>query len=165
MSEALESTRAGRIAISALVVALLGTAVAGSFWPWLVQRQLFAVGLHQSWDVFAPDPIHRDVRFEALIDYADGTTSTWHVERSPARSPYASQRWELWEDHIVGDDASALWERTARWVAARHGRPGRVPVRVVLRRRWSDLPPPGLDPSLRLWNEFDFYTLDLGGGS
>ena len=53
------------------------------------------------------------------------------------------------------------WERAARWIARQNARDGRVPVRVVLRRRWSDLPPPGMNPKLRVWNEFEFYSIEL----
>ena len=157
----MESTRAGRAAISLIVVAILTVVLLGSFRPRLIGRSLRAIGFQQSWDVFAPEPIHREVIFDAVIRYADGSETTWRIPRSGPAFPLPSQRWELWQDRIVEDTQSGRWERSARWIVGHHAAPGRVPVEVVLRRRWSDLPPPGLDPALRLWNEFDFYTLDL----
>ena len=139
----------------------MGTAVVGSFWPRLIGRQLHAVGLHQSWDVFAPEPIHREVIFDAVVTFADGGEATWRIPRTGPLFPYSSNRWELWETRIVSDDNSGWWERAARWIARQNARHGRVPVRVVLRRRWSDLPPPGMNPKLRVWNEFEFYSLEL----
>ena len=157
----MEGTRAGRTAVSVLVVLLVAAALLGSFRPRLIDRRLRALGFQQSWDVFAPDPIHREVIFEAVIVYADGTESTWRVPRASSWFPLPSHRWELWQDRMLSDAQSRHWEQGARWIAAHNAKPGATTVRVVLRRRWSDLPPPGADPSLRLWNEFDFYSLEL----
>jgi hypothetical protein len=156
-----ERTGAGKLWISVLVVAIVAVVVLGSFRPSLVGRQLQAVGFPQSWGVFAPDPEHREVAFDAVVTFADGSQATWRIPRASAAFPYPSHRWELWQERIVSDDYSAWWERTARWIAGRQTAPGRDPVRVVLRRRWSDLPPPGFDPKLRQWNDFEFYSLNL----
>jgi hypothetical protein len=142
-------------------VAIVAVVVLGSFRPSLVGSQLQAVGLQQSWGVFAPEPEHREVVFDAVVTFADGSQAKWRIPRTSAVFPYPSHRWELWQDRIVSDDFSAWWERTARWIAGQQMGPGRDPVRVVLRRRWSDLPPPGFDPKLRQWNDFEFYSLNL----
>jgi hypothetical protein len=133
----------------------------GGFWPSVIGRPLHALGFQQAWDVFAPEPVHREVRFEARVAFADGSEVTWHTPSSGALSAVGSHRWELWEDRIVDDAYAGWWESSARWIARQHVGDGREPVRVALRRRWSDLPPPGVDPSLRAWNEFEFYVLEL----
>lgn len=143
----------------ALVTALVAIALAGSIRPDLLARPLHAVGLQQSWDVFAPDPAHRDVELWAEIEWTDGTVSTWRPPRSPAATAARSHRWERWADHLVDDRFDADRDRAAAWIAgavAVDGGP--LPRQVRLVRRWSDLPPPGTDPTSRRWHEFAFHV-------
>jgi hypothetical protein len=147
--------------LSAFVTALVALAAAGSVWPRVFWERFHEAGLHQSWDVFAPDPIHQETDFTALVTFADGTSATWRPPHAPAAVAVWSNRWELWQDRLLRDEYSPWWDDAARFVADLHRDHGRMPVRVALVRRWSELPPPGLDPRLRAWNEFEFYALDL----
>ncbi len=139
---------------------LVAAAIAGSFWPSVFWGHYHEAGLHQPWDVFAPEPVHRETLFEAVVTFADGTSTTWRPPHATPLVSYRSHRWELWQDRLVQDEYSPWWEEAARWIAAQHD-DGAPPVRVALRRRWSPLPPPGIDPDLRWWNEFEFYELKL----
>src|SRR2546422_8314735 len=105
----MEATRAGRTAISLLVVFFVSAALLGSFRPRLIDRRLRALGFQQSWDVFAPDPIHREVIFEAVIVYADGTESTWRVPRASSWFPLPSHPLELWQDPMLSDAPAPPW--------------------------------------------------------
>jgi hypothetical protein len=152
---------ARRRVLSAFVTALVALAIAGSLWPRVFWERFHEAGLHQSWDVFAPDPIHQETVFSVLVTFADGTTTTWRPQRASAAFAARSNRWELWEDRLLRDEYSPWWDDAARFVAEQLRGEGRTPVRVALLRRWSDLPPPGMDPTLRAWNEFEFYAVDL----
>jgi hypothetical protein len=147
--------------LSLFVTTLIALAVAGSLWPRVFWERFHEVGLHQSWDVFAPDPLHQETDFAAVVTFADDTTITWRPPHASAPVAVRSHRWELWQDRVLSDDYSPWWDDAARFIADQHRSADRRPVRVALVRRWSDLPPPGLDPTLRAWNEFEFYALDL----
>lgn len=154
-------TPARKRGLSIVVAVLVLAAVAGSFWPNRFWNHYHEAGLHQPWDVFAPDPVHSETVFEAAVTFSDGSSATWRPPHASAVFAYRSHRWELWQDRLVEDEYSPWWEETARWIAEQYDGGRRQPVRVALRRRWSLLPPPGVDPRLRAWSEFEFYTLDL----
>ena len=42
-----------------------------------------------------------------------------------------------------------------------HAEPGRVPVKVTLRRRWTVVPPPGTRHVRQIWNQTDFVSVLL----
>jgi hypothetical protein len=152
---------ARRRVLSLFVATLVALALAGSLWPRVFWDRFHEAGLHPAWDGFAPDPIHNETEFSAVIAFADGTTVVWHPPRAAAPVAVRSHRWEMWEDRLLRDEFSSWWDDAARFVADQYREKGSRPVRVVLRRRWSPLPPPGMDPTLRAWNEFEFYALDL----
>src|SRR5688500_7276572 len=39
---------------------------------------LDATGLHQNWNLFAPDPRRSTLQLEARITFDDGSTTVWH---------------------------------------------------------------------------------------
>jgi len=151
---------ATRAAISVVIVAILTIALLGSFRRDVIADRLWRIGFQQSWDVYAPDPVKSEQTFAAIITYTDGSQSTWRVPRAGALFPYPSHRWERWQDGISYDSANRWWEPAARWIAREHAKPGKVAARVVLRRRWAQVPPPGTR-ARRTWTTVDFYTLPL----
>ena len=144
-----------------LIVAILTVVGLGSFRRDVIADRLWHVGFQQSWDVYAPEPIRQQQTFEAIITYTDGTESAWRAPRAGALFPYLTHRWERWADSLSRDSAGRWWERAARWVAREHATPGKVPTRVVFRRRWAQVPPPGARAQRPQWNHADFYTLPL----
>jgi hypothetical protein len=125
------------------------------------ERVAAAAGLEQAWSVFAPEPLQHEVVLEADVGFADGGRAVW---RPPRRGPGAAPigyRLEMWTLRIVRDADSELWRPAARWIARRYADGGQRPVSVTLRRRWRAVPRPGQTRERRIWNEFDFYTLDV----
>ena len=149
------------MAISVLIVAILTVVGLGSFRRDVIADRLWRVGFQQSWDVYAPQPIQSQQTFEAIISYTDGTQSTWRPPRAGALFPYTTHRWERWADSVSRDNAWRWWERAARWVARERAAPGKTPARVVFRRRWALVAPPGARAQRPQWNQADFYTLPL----
>ena len=149
-----------RVATSLLIVAVLTVVLLGSFRRDVIGDRLWRIGFQQSWDVYAPVPLRRSQVLEAVITYADGTQSTWRAPRADNLSAIATHRWERWSDSMTGDGSWRWWEKAARWIARTQARPGKRPIKVVLRRRFADVAPPGR-PETRKWRTFEFYTLPL----
>jgi hypothetical protein len=122
-----------------------------------IGRVLDTIGLSQIWSVFAPDPISQNVDLSADVEFADGTHARWRPPGRAAPDAALGYHWEMWESRVVRDDRSALWAPAARWIARNAGHDV---VNVTLRRRWTDVPPPGARRAPGP-GEFDFYTLDL----
>lgn len=120
-----------------------------------------APGLDQAWSVFAPEPLQHEIMLEVELLYADGRRTLWRPPRRSALAAPLGYRLEAWTRRVVRDADSELWRPAAAWIAREHARGGRRPVRVTLRRRWRAVPRPGQASGPRLWNEFDFYTLEL----
>jgi hypothetical protein len=170
MQERLESTRLGRVLISAfLIVTLLGlltTSVLESHLRTKLLRVehsfLYATGLTQNWGVFSPNPRRQVIELRARIVYGDGTTETWRPPRAdPFIGAYWDFHWLKWVEYVILDDHRGdLWRPAATWIARAHATRDHRPVRVTLVRRWYDLPPPG-HPAPHPWHEFAYYTLTV----
>jgi len=132
-----------------------------------------ALGLWQSWDMFAPDPLPIDLFVSFVAELDDGTT----VERELTNTPtlglvtrYTRERWRRFcNDHLRLDENRRLWPGAARWFAARLEREtGRRVTRLVLWRHWRPVLPPGPDggPAWRPeWTSEPFHdwTPEPGG--
>jgi hypothetical protein len=150
--EAVESTLAGKLAISGFIVFLL-IALLVSNLPEselkdtgrpLVRPLLEATALSQTWNLFAPNPRQSTLRLEARMTYADGTTSTWRPpDGDPVVSEYRSYRWRKWATNVMSDRRQGQWPQVARWVAEHHRRDGQLPTQVVLVRQFYFAPAPG----------------------
>jgi hypothetical protein len=118
-----------------------------------------ALGLEQDWALFAPDPRGFSVGVYATVTFRDGRTQRWVPPHNGLLvTPYRTYRWQKYVERLRGDDYSALWDPTARWVARQAG-PG--VARVVLTRTFQDTKAPGYQgPDLPL-GRYDFFTLDL----
>jgi hypothetical protein len=177
VQERIESTAPGRAVITAFIVLALAGAVImnvpDSEWRARILRTarpvLNAIGLEQSWSMFSPDPRSFALDLRARITYADGGTAEWRVPRGGTGlgdrtlGAYRAYHWQKWMEWARSDARAELWEPTARWVARRYARAGRVPVRVVLVRRFYDIPEPGAERPP--WREFAYYTYERREGS
>jgi hypothetical protein len=129
-------------------------------------RLLDTIGLSQLWSVFAPEPASQVIDLSARVDFADGTSATWRPPRRGALLAPLGYHWEMWAARVVSDDNADLWAPAARWIASHGGWHRQRVVRVTLRRRWADVPPPSTrGPAPSEAAEFEFFTLDLSSGS
>lgn len=167
LSERLEQSRWGRIAISALVVLVIGLEVATHLPPSALDRAIEApadkavrvLGIEQSWAVFAPDPRTTSLRLEARVTFADGSTTTWTVPTGPrGGANLRYYRWRKWLERARADAYRSIWRPTAEWIASIHeGGPSPV-SRVELVRHFRENVISG-DPEP--WQQSTYFTLDL----
>lgn len=167
-----ESTEFGRGIISAFVVVTVGFVMASNLPSSPLRDKLMrsgqpylnALGLDQSWAVFAPDPRRAVIDLRAVVRYDDGSTTTWRIpENDPLIGTFRDYRWRKWLENVIADANPQLWRPAAIWVAAREQRAGRRAVQVMLVRRSADLQPPGQSPSRLAWQEKLYYTLEITG--
>lgn len=159
-----ERSALGRTLISLLMVVLLGSIV---LWnlpdgrPRTEARDavgpiLVPLGLDQDWSVFAPAPRTFTVGFLATVTYADGHTRTWRPpEIGKLFSPYATYRWQKYDERIRADDFSSYWQDAARFIAQDAG-PG--VVKVELLREFQPAVVPGSGRQRVPQQTTSFYT-------
>ncbi len=121
---------------------------------------LDVTGLHQNWNLFAPDPRRATLQLEARIRYADGSVVVWHPPvGDPFIGLYRTFRWRKWAGNVLASDNDELLKPTADWLARAHATPGHVPVEVVIVKRSYVAPRPGSGrPSHQPWKETVLYT-------
>ena len=168
----MEKSVAGRVVLSVCFLIVLASLVVVNLPESQLRRDLvrparaIAIGtsLEQSWGVFAPDPRRQVIELEARLRFADGTTRVWHPPSSGRTwGAYRTYRWRKWIENARSDDNKALWAPTALFAARQLAHGGRFPVTVTLVRRWYDLPPPGgVHAHHSPWQEFSYYTVQLG---
>lgn len=174
LQERLESSPAGRAAISALLAVLLisifvSQLPASHLRDEAMRRAgplLNATGLDQDWGMFAPEPRNQVLQLHARVTFADGTTDEWVLRPDdPVIGAYWDYRWLKWVELVTRDDHPGLWAPFAAWVARRVAEPGRRPVRVDLYRRFRQINPPGAAGASRgPWRDVRYYTLRGGSG-
>jgi hypothetical protein len=170
VQQRLESSTAGRIAISVFV---LFTVFSVAIWNLptseIKQKSLKVVrpyitftSLDQNWGVFAPDARRTSIDILARVRYADGGGETLHLPRgNDVYAAYWDYRWWKWAESLYQDEQDQLWKPAALWFARKATTEGRQPTEVVLVRRWYDILPPGPGPSRGPWQERAFYTLTV----
>jgi hypothetical protein len=168
----LESSRAGRAAISVFILVTLVSVVVWNLPPSAIKENALAVtgpyiratGLNQNWGVFSPNPRRDSLFMFARVRYADGSEETLTTPRGGRLvGGYWDYRWRKWAEWATMDEHSQLWQPAAEWFARRARAQGREPVSVTLVRRWRGLLPPGPGPSRGEWQEYAFYTFHLSG--
>jgi hypothetical protein len=174
MQERLESSAAGRLAISILIIATVFSVVAWNLPESAIKERALrvagpyirATGLYQNWGVFSPDPRRHSLQLVARIRYADGSENTLSVPRGGRLvGGYWDYRWRKWMEWATTDARSFLWEPAAAWFARRAAAEGQQPVQVTLIRRWQPTLPPGPGPSRAPWREYAYYTYDVPSGA
>lgn len=112
-----------------------------------VSAYMYATGLWQYWDMFAPNPQRRDVSLEAVAIYSSGSEKTYRFPRQrdfPVFERYFRERTRKYIERGAGRRYQYLWPHMARYAARRLGG---SPQFVELRRHWSIAPAPGEDRS------------------
>jgi hypothetical protein len=170
VQERLESSVAGRWAISVFLIATLASLIVWNMPASEIQRKALkvvrpyvtALSLEQNWGVFAPDPRRQTLDFFARVRYADGSEEE---VRMPTGGDFVGAYWDYhwwkWVESVTNDQRDGLWKPAAVWFARRATTDSRKPVRVTLVRRWYELFPPGPGPSRGPWQEAEYYTLDI----
>lgn len=126
---------------------------------------LDASGLHQNWNLFAPDPRRTTLQLEARITFDDGTTTVWHPPTgNPFVGVYRTFRWRKWAGNVLAASNDELLEPAADWIALMHTKDGKVPISVELVRRSYVAPAPGSGkPSVQPWKETVLLTVEYTG--
>jgi hypothetical protein len=171
LQERLESSDFGRGLINAFIVITLLAIVAVNLPNSAIRRDalrpgqpyLDALGLDQSWALFAPDPRRSVIDLQAMITFDDGSTAIWRFPHDgPLIGGYRDYRWRKWAENTINDrNANLLWRPAALWAAARVNRGGRREMSVTLIRRYYNLNPPGATPSHGPWTSQGFFILRL----
>ena len=173
MQEKIEASRAGRLLISAFVVATVGSLIAWNMPASKLRDEAMrvarpyvgATGLNQNWAVFAPNPRSVTLVMVARVTYADGSQKIWHLPSGgPVFGAYWDFRWRKWVEWATRDANKSFWPPTADYVARREAAAGRHPVQVDLVRRWHDILPPGSHPARGPWQEFEFFSVRVSTG-
>jgi hypothetical protein len=126
------------------------------------QSYLAAIGLGQSWGVFAPNPRQDVIYVTGHIQYSDGTTSVWSFPARTGIMAYSDYRWQKFGEHVRLDTNQQLWPSFAAYLAHHESRRGDKPVQVSLMRRWAELQPPGTTSGVGPWKQFVFYSTSVG---
>jgi hypothetical protein len=160
-AEAVAASRAGRAALSVIILGLIAATVAWNLPPGsgLPRAQaspalraevlkiggplLYALGLDQDWSVFAP-PRLQVISLEATVAYANGSQAVWRppVSTGALIGTYRDYRWGKYVENEIADaNGGALWEPLAAWIARKYTSLTQRPVSVMLIRRFYDLFP------------------------
>lgn len=167
LAERFERSRIGRaaiaIGIAAVLLAQVGTHLPASAFQQRVEptaaRVVQWAASEQTWAVFAPNPRSISLQLEALVTFADGTTTLWTMpDGPPIGANLRLYRWRKWLESARADAQWQLWDPTARWIASLYPG-GRSPVaRVDLIRRFHDNVVDGPKPP---WKAYTYFTLRL----
>jgi hypothetical protein len=171
LQERLESSAAGRAAISVLIVVLLG-AVAIINMPDSITKNALApvagrvanvIGLDQGWAVYAPAPRRLSTYLEARVLDRDGTTTVVPTPITSGLSEYWDYRWQRYADTLLsGPDNTPRWAPYARWIADQQRAEGRRPVVVTLWNISAESQPPSAAVPRTPWVERQFFSMGVG---
>lgn len=168
----LETSGMGRALISGFIVFTLGAMLISNLPASELRRTGLKVfdpyldvsGLHQNWNLFAPDPRRATLQLEARITFDDGTTTVWHPPTgNPFIGVYRTFRWRKWAGNVMASNNAELLEPAADWIALMHTKDGKVPLAVVLVKRSYVAPAIGSGtPSKQPWKETVLLTVEYG---
>jgi hypothetical protein len=171
--ERVDAHPVGRALISALIVLTLVSMIVSNLPPSELRIRsmraakpiLDVTGLHQNWNLFAPNPRRVTLQLVARITYADGTTENWSPPKgNPFVGVYRTFRWRKWASYVLNRaNSHGLWLPTAAWVAQTHSTGGRVVTRVELIRRFYLAPRPGAGWVRPPWREESLVKLRVEG--
>lgn len=126
-----------------------------------VRPYVTSLGLSQAWNLFSPDPSRRSLAVEARLSFADGSVDTLAVpEGDPWIGDKRFYRWRKWQRRVRLDANRQLWPATALYIGIPYLVDARRLVSIGLVRRWSETPEPWREET-RVWNEFEFFVLDI----
>ena len=157
LQERIERSPAGRAAISLVLVVVLVVVIVMNGQKSTLRDEVVdatapvinAIGLDQSWGVFAPNPRNVSLDFFARVRYEDGTTETWRLPHGgPLLGDYWDYRWRKYLEYLVQDPwADQTHRQFSTYIAREVHRDGRTPTRIVLVREKRAVRP-GQDPPM-----------------
>lgn len=171
VQERLERNRWGRVAISVLIVVLMGSVLIVNAPESITKRALMTaagpivnvMGLDQGWAVYAPAPRMVSYYLDARVLDRDGTVSVRSIPLSRGLNEYWDYRWQRYGDTLISSPGNdSRWAPYCRWIAAQEREAGRHPVIVTLQSIASQTLPPGPGPERAPWGSRDFFTLGVG---
>jgi hypothetical protein len=126
------------------------------------QPYLNAVGLDQSWALFAPEPRLRSIALRAVVAFRDGSSKTWGLPHGGALvGEYWDYHWQKWLEWVLDARHSELWRPAALFIARDSDKGNRLPVRVTLIRVTTLNNPPGAHPEQEPSVAQVYYTLPI----
>jgi hypothetical protein len=150
------SSRPREIAISVMVIVILGVGVVGNFpdaaitraaSP-VVDRIALPLGLDQRWSMYAPDPPRRQEEIEVHVAMADGTDKVWTLPHlNPLFGIAFSPRWRKFKENLLTE--KQIRPDFVHWVVRELTGPGDRPVYVEMLLRTEELLPPGVTRAKR----------------
>jgi hypothetical protein len=173
VQQRIESSPLGRSVISGAILALFISLLSSNLPPSELRTQLSrviegardALGLDQTWSVFAPEPRSQSLDLQARIKYTDGSTATWRLPKgNPFVGAYGDYRWRKYAEYVRQDDRRSLWAPFAIWLARKYDRPTKHPIDVTLIRLWQQNNPPGSSVLKEPWKSYSFFTLQVTPG-
>jgi hypothetical protein len=126
------------------------------------QPYLNVLGLGEDWGVFAPNPRQEVIYATGILAYSDGTRSEWSFPVRPGIMAYSDYRWQKFEEHVRLDNFKGLWRPFSEYLATHEATPGKKVVQVGLVRRWAEINPPGVSPSLKPWKRYMYSVMNVG---
>ncbi len=168
MQQRLETSTAGRVAISAFVIVLMIAILTANLPASALQRQLlridhgivYGLGLDQNWNVFAPDPRQQSLDLEARLRFADASAGVWRPPSGGALiGSYWDYRWRKWLEYATQESNAFLWAPAAAYAGRQEV--DRTPTQVALVRRSADLPPPGHVRDPVKWKDEQLYVMPV----
>lgn len=112
-----------------------------------IKYYLQCTGLWQYWDMFAPDPLKRDIYMDAIVTYRSGDKHTYkylRVADLPVFDRYFVERYRKYFERINENGLENLWVGTAFRIAQKANTyPGNPPTQIELVRHWREVAAPG----------------------
>jgi hypothetical protein len=95
-----------------------------------------AVGLEQSWMMFAPDPTRLDSNVEVYVTMDDGSVRSWTFDRDRLSNGMTWGHWQKVKNAVAGKPVTRAG--FAHWVVDEVTEPHEKPVRVrvISHREW-----------------------------
>ena len=112
------------------------------------------IGQEHRWNMFAADPRGTSLDMWAVIEFEDGSTDTWRIERNVTGGDFRFYRWVQWMEAAVLLRPEEQIEGLAAWLAMSQTRPVQ---RVVVYGRQQPPAAPGhaeLPPQTEVLVEF-----------
>jgi hypothetical protein len=130
-----------------------------------VQAYLFTTGFWQYWDMFAPNPVQRDMWCDATVVFHDGSEKRFLYPRMYELSipeKYVKERFRKFDERAGEPKHSYFWPPFGQWIALQmYSDPLNPPTKVRLRRHWLRVAPPGKpQPSEYKVDDYFTYVVD-----
>ena len=123
----------------------------------VVSPVVYALGMEQYWQLFAPDPADQSLELHARISFADKRIKLVPLPHFGILfGPYRSYRWEKLETNVCYNEDKGLLEAASWWFARQEGPEVRT---VALKCAAQPVEPPGSTgrpPAPQVWYP---YTL------